>query len=113
MRGIKEEGFDARHDDGHKDQELAMAAVCYALPPFVRELIPMGQLKRQSKNYASRFWPFEMKWWKPKPHDRVRELVIAGALIAAEIDRIRRIELMQAKASGNKTEIDRLNRGRK
>jgi hypothetical protein len=32
--------------------------------------------------------PWGESWWKPTPEDRVRELVKAGALIAAEIDRL-------------------------
>ena len=35
---------------------------------------------------------WEQKWWKPTPNDRVRELTKAGALIAAEIDRLTRPE---------------------
>jgi hypothetical protein len=33
-----------------------------------------------------------MAWWKPTPSDRIRELTKAGALIAAEIDRLKRAE---------------------
>jgi hypothetical protein len=32
-------------------------------------------------------WPWDAKWWKPSV-DHVRNLVKAGALIAAEIDRM-------------------------
>lgn len=35
-------------------------------------------------------WPWEAEAFKPTPDDRVRELVKAGALIAAEIDRLGR-----------------------
>ena len=31
---------------------------------------------------------WDWTWWKPSPNDRIRELSKAGALIAAEIDRI-------------------------
>jgi hypothetical protein len=34
------------------------------------------------------WWPWAERFWKPTPDDRVRELVKAGALIAAEIDRL-------------------------
>jgi hypothetical protein len=34
------------------------------------------------------YWPWEWSFWKPR--DPVRNLVIAGALIAAEIDRLQR-----------------------
>ena len=33
-------------------------------------------------------WPWNVVWWKPTPDDRIRELAKAGALIAAEIDRL-------------------------
>ncbi len=32
------------------------------------------------------------KWWKPTPENRIKELAKAGALIAAEIDRIQNIK---------------------
>jgi hypothetical protein len=41
-------------------------------------------------------WPWEPEWWKPKwtpqagRDGRIRELVVAGALLAAEIDRLQR-----------------------
>ena len=35
-------------------------------------------------------WPWSDKWWKPK--DKIRDLVRAGALIAAEIDRLQRLK---------------------
>ena len=31
-------------------------------------------------------------WWKPTPDNRIKELIKAGALIAAEIDRLLAIE---------------------
>ena len=36
-----------------------------------------------------RLWPWSDKWWKPSD-DPVRNLVKAGALLAAEIDRLQR-----------------------
>ena len=75
-RQIKEERFGAKHDDKHSDDELAWAAASYALPSrSVRRM---------------HFWPFHLKWWKPTPDDRIRELEKAGAFIAAEIDRLQR-----------------------
>jgi hypothetical protein len=38
---------------------------------------------------AGRLWPWDPSWWKPSP-DPIRNLVKAGALIAAEIDRLQR-----------------------
>jgi len=67
------------HDSiGNNNEELAQAAALYALPEVFR-----------SYEYDVRnIWPWDFKWWKPTPNDRVRELVKAGALIAAEIDRL-------------------------
>lgn len=78
------EGYSDDHDDQHRAGEIAMAAVCYAMPSFVRD----GPLWRA-------YWPWERDDWKPTPKNRVRELVKAGALIAAEIDRLhpRRLSL--------------------
>lgn len=64
------EGYSADHDSGHAD-ELALAAAAYAIPEShgaTREM----------------FWPWDAHYWKPG--DRERELVKAGALIAAAID---------------------------
>jgi hypothetical protein len=81
-RQLREEGWTAEHDDLHNQGELAMAAACYALTEFNRD--------EEMYRLTPPQWPWEAKWWKPTPHDRIRELVKAGALIAAEIDRIQR-----------------------
>lgn len=70
------EGWTPEHDDEHEDGELARAAACYADP------VPWHPVPPR--------WPWERRWWKPSPEDRVRELMKAGALIAAEIDRLQR-----------------------
>lgn len=74
QRQISKEGFTLEHDKQWKHGELAEAAACYASwedRPFDVEEI----------------WPFDISWWKPSK-DRIRELQKAGALIAAEIDRL-------------------------
>lgn len=82
-RQITEEGWDKKHDAEHEIGVLAKAAVCYALPPLTRADVSPDIGKPPF------WWPFAKEWWKPTPKDRVRELVKAGALIAAEIDRIK------------------------
>lgn len=59
--------------------ELARAASAYAYPMFSQECenIPL----QFPNNWGS-------EWWKPSPDDRIKELTKAGALIAAEIDRL-------------------------
>jgi hypothetical protein len=45
-------------------------------------------------------WPWKPDWWKPSPgtdeEARIRELAKAGALIAAEIDRLQRAKARRA-----------------
>jgi hypothetical protein len=78
QRQVSEEGWTPEHDDQHDLGELARAAACYATPRLLG-----GSLPPQD-------WPWAVKWWKPTPNDRIRELEKAGALIAAEIDRLLR-----------------------
>lgn len=81
-RQVEKEGWSESHDDGHDEGALACAAACYAMPAECR-------LMKQHRNVPIA-WPWYDEWWKPTPNDRVRELVKAGALIAAEIDRLQR-----------------------
>lgn len=76
-RQVKQEGWDSTHDDmEHTEGELAAAACCYAAPwPIFGEYDP---------------WPWDKESDKRNKHSRIRLLVIAGALIAAEIDRLKR-----------------------
>jgi len=98
QRQLDVEGWTPEHDDEHDGDALAMAAVSYALPPDHYERTCGGDLE----GYPPRPWPWNHAWWKPSPSDRVRELVKAGALIAAEIDRhIRKRTIEQV---GGKTE---------
>lgn len=87
LRQVADEGFTAAIDD-EWDEDLAAAAACYAMPMYRREVVhdtggPTG---------LPVDWPWSDEWWKPTPDDRIRELVKAGALIAAEIDRLQRLQ---------------------
>lgn len=82
QRQLAEEGWTPEHDGEHDAGEMAAAAMCYACPPNV------AIRATDSFNVTPRLWPWAPGWWKPSPDDRVRELVKAGALIAAEIDRL-------------------------
>lgn len=79
LRQIEVEGWDLEHDKtANTSEELVWAAVSYAIPDDNR-----------SYEFSPRnLFPFEMKWWKPTPDNRIKELAKAGALIAAEIDRL-------------------------
>lgn len=72
------EGWMPEHDDEHCNGELAMAAVCY--------INETGTVNRNGGKQWG--WPWDASWWKPNA--RRRNLVKAGALILAEIERIDR-----------------------
>ena len=71
------EGYDAMHDRHHTPQVLCRAAVGYALHEDPSKLVA---------DAAANLWPWSKEYWKPK--DQLRNLVRAGALIAAAIDRL-------------------------
>jgi len=84
QRHFTVEGWTLENDLIYVNGQLSDAAVCYAMNAEDRELvIDMFYTKLKWK-----FWPFNSKYWKPTPNDRIRELAKAGALIAAEIDRL-------------------------
>jgi len=82
-RQVESEGWSATHDDAHNHEEMAKAAACYAMPRSSRRL-PMSY----DGEILSRLWPWDTKWWKPDA--RRRDLIKAGALIVAEIERLDR-----------------------
>jgi hypothetical protein len=85
LRQISDEGYDSWHDrELHPNGELVEAAISYALQPFGLE---------RADEAVPALWPWNKSDWKPSPADRIRELVKAGALIAAEIDRLDRKSL--------------------
>jgi hypothetical protein len=82
-RQIEVEGWTADHDDRWVNGELAEAAATYAsLPHHEGAFI----------NWRTLHWPFDIEWYKPE-ENRIRELEKAGALVAAEIDRLQRLEV--------------------
>lgn len=77
QRQVFEEGWTPEHDQQHSHGELANAAAAYATTndQLAHEFLAPFPIKRAGK-------------------DRVRQLVIAGALIVAELERL-------ARAGGN------------
>ena len=84
-RQVSAEGWDTKHDDLHTDGELAMAASCYANPVF----------GSYGGGRCPITWPWHLAWWKPQ--DRRHDLVRAGALILAEIERLDRARAVIAE----------------
>lgn len=118
QRQIDVEGWTPEHDDEHDDGSLAMAACCYAAPAKI-------YTKEDFANSLSFDdpWRWEDHWdkrfgygstraggedeganFRPDPEtynngERLDLLTKSGALIAAEIDRLVRL---QARQQGNK-----------
>ena len=84
-RQIEAEGWTPAHDDEHGDGALANAAACYALGAKL-------YVAPEYRDGKGVIWPFDEEWWKPSKGrcGRRRDLVKAGALIVAEIERIDR-----------------------
>ena len=102
VRHNREEGWTDDHDDGHRNGQLAMAAACYAAPARIytkhdllgHKLVRIGPdacLLVDVPIYDDPF-PWADEYDKRGKHDRRRRLVIAGALILAEIERLDRAE---------------------
>lgn len=98
-RQMNKEGWTAEHDDEHKDSSLAKAAACYASPYF--RTYYQFEMRAYKDGYAD-MWPWDKSWDKrveePTIDERIRELEKAGALVAAEIDRLLRQKLREELA---------------
>lgn len=93
-RQITDEGRTSEHDDLHTDGQLAMAAACYASPEdiYVERLTPVTDGSDIADIDFFDPWPWDAESNKRTKHDRVRQLVVAGALIVAELERLLRME---------------------
>lgn len=97
QRQVAQEGWTSEHDDNHRDGSLAIAAACYAMPEII-------YVERRYARYVGFVdpWPWANHEDKRKQQSnhvnsiptagerRIDMLVKAGALIAAEIDRLER-----------------------
>lgn len=87
------EGHTKQHDAEHILNELCYASAYYLSPETL-------YVKRENTKDPSELiyfhdcWPtnWDRKWAKKEKHSRLRQLVIAGALIAAEIDRLQDLD---------------------
>lgn len=94
IRQIAQEGWSSEHDDSHIDGVLSVQAAALAVDgtdAFVHDpnsdppIDPFGLVKKHHGN-------------------RMRELVIAGALIAAEIDRLQRLATLRGERKESNNE---------
>lgn len=81
------EGFSLDHDDKHERGELAAAGACYALLPAKSHAF-LARGGAGDVDAMPPQWPWNSYWWKPE--DDRRNLVRAGALIVAELERLLR-----------------------
>ena len=77
-------GWTPKHDDGHVDGALAAAAAALAWPPHLEG------------PWLGPPWAFDLG----EKHDRRNQLVIAAALIVAEIERLDREQAAQGGSDG-------------
>lgn len=88
-RQIQGEGWTTDSDDRYRANELIEAASCYALHRIGNE--------NAVSYHAPLAWPWAPEWWKPTTP--IRDLVKAGALLAAEIDRLMRVGALAKQES--------------
>lgn len=100
---VAEKGWTPEHDDRHDDGSLALAAALYATPIMLHQVhVGSGDVTWTDP------WPWTRPTWAGREqdgdpmtgrinegdgrtkHDRRRQLVIAGSLIVAEIERLDR-----------------------
>lgn len=93
QRQVTEEHRTASHDDAHKLGQMAGAGACYAL--HAAGFIKPQNIEAMRKGVDTKvpLWPWAECYWKPMIDDPRRDLAKAGALIAAEIDRLNRLEV--------------------
>lgn len=92
LRQIESEGWTAEHDDLQPQGGLAQAAACYASTAAMQS---EKGIKLLPKCFIHKNWPWARDWWKPS-NDPIRNLEKAGALCAAEIDRLKRLHAEQS-----------------
>lgn len=93
QRQIEKEGWTPAHDDTHTTGELTEAAQCYACVAGAQirgsgvEEWPVELFDGFHDSLLQ--WPWDDDDYKPSEY-AIRNLIKAGALIAAEIDRLTR-----------------------
>ena len=90
QRQIDAEGWTPEHDAEHARRELACAARCYISAADYAGVTGRAMPATARDQAQAAPWPWHESWWKPSI-DPIRNLEKAGALIAAEIDRLERI----------------------
>ncbi|HHG1236668.1 hypothetical protein IFY65_03796 [Klebsiella pneumoniae] len=96
QRQVTAEWWSFKHDDQYKNTELAFAASCYAFHAAAASWDLEDDGIPYDSHPVPKQWPWDPSWWKPT--DARRDLVKAGALILAEIERIDRAAGIKVEA---------------
>nr|WP_313634440.1 hypothetical protein [Brevundimonas diminuta] len=96
QRQVDVEGWSDSHDDEHDGYQMARAAGCYAFHASRED--DDGDTGMFVSAAVHHGWPWDRAWWKPK--SRRADLVRAGALIVAEIERLDRAALQAEQKGG-------------
>ena len=90
-RQVEVEGWTPERDvEVHKDGGLVLASMCYIMDYYGH--LDSTAFRSFCCEFARESWPWDFKWWKPStPNDSIKQLVKAGALISAEIDRLQKV----------------------
>jgi hypothetical protein len=110
VRQVEAEGYDAAHDAEHDGGQLAMAAACYAACAAGEQIYVMDEYASQLRFSDPWPWsdgsdarPYDGNAPKEPTDEQVlRLLEKAGALIAAEIDRVLAVRAASDKRKGRK-----------
>ena len=102
QRQIEKEGYTLAHDDEHTGGEIAFAAAIYATPTILYEKEDeyVNQTRFVAANMKQYDWNLDLLYNgnvqldnnKLAKTKRIRQLVKAGALITAEIERLQRAD---------------------
>jgi hypothetical protein len=106
-RQIEQEGYAPQHDDEHVGGEIAAYAAFYAMPPAARDW-PATETG-YGETFGEAIVPAD--WKVPKEGDRRSELVKAGALILAEIERLDRAAAPPAPDAVDAAMVDAVTHG--
>lgn len=88
-RQIFQEGWTPDHDDQIRSGQLAVAAITYANAHVIRQNAKQADVSELMHDSMMHLWPWGTQSFKPT--NSIRDLTKAGALIAAEIDRLQRL----------------------
>jgi len=99
QRQIDVEGYTEKQDSQYVCSELTDAAIIYAMRGYWKKRLNPLIIGNESE--PGLMWPFAPEKFKPSqqeyPNGRIRDLIKAGALIAAELDRLLAVEKSRKK----------------